>query len=213
MKTRMAIMAMALVVALGGIARADIITPVSGVTDNPGFGGPGAPHDVYKVHDGSGLDSTPPDVLNWTATGENNCWQEWGGSWGPIRLDLGASYDLTKAYIWNYQHSNGIYNGRQMNTFDIEVAADDITYTPAGSASLPLLDVTAPMPTYVANLAGASGVQYVKFLNMVSWGDTQSGLSEVRFEGVEAGAGGVIPEPAGLGLVGLALLGLRKRRS
>ena len=56
-------------------------------------------------------------------------------------------------------------------------------------------------------------------LNMDAGGLTvhgaEAGLSEVRFQTAGEGGepGGEVPEPAGLGLIGLALLAVRKRRS
>jgi len=206
MKKGMIVAAIAIMF-VAGAAQAGVITPV-GVVD-----GGGAYNPAGLLIDGSGLTAVG-DVTLWTCDsggGDGNSWKGPAGSGlGPLTFDLGASYDLTLAYVWNYTHNSTDYNNRQIQSFDIEVSPDNSAWSSVAAAALPNNNINVTDQRTNSVPLVASSVQYVRFSNFASWGGGEAGLCEVRFENVEAPP---IPEPAGLGLVGLALLAVRRRRS
>jgi len=184
----LAIVAIALLLTGGGVAQAALITP-TGVTASNSYSG--AP--VGKLIDSSGLDFN-------TAAGTHDnqglaatMWMSNGGTvaneW--LVFDLGQSYDLTQAYIWQQNQGHAVNAGgaRNTRTLDIYVSSDGITYTPTpvgGTRTLGVADGSNPaLPAETVSLS-ASAVQYVKFdILTAGSGNTNEyvGLSEVRFEG------------------------------
>jgi len=103
-----------------------------------------------------------------------------------VTFDLGASYELNAALIWQYNATCcGLERG--VRNFDISVSADNVTFTPAGSGSL----TESPGGAIPAQTVWFSGTgRYVRFSVASNWGDSEfTGLSEVKF------LSGELPEP------------------
>ena len=132
-----------------------------------------------------------------------------------VVFDLGATYKLSTAYIWNQNQNGrfGDFTGRGVDLFDIYVSSD----TDANTASWTLVGEdydlakaggTAAEPAQSV-LFSADDVRMVKFDIQTAQSGLANeyvGLSEVRFES--------IPEPATIGILGFgaaALLFLRRR--
>jgi hypothetical protein len=178
--------ALAMLVLIGGAARADVIKPV-GATGNP-QGYPGR-LDVRTV-DGSGLSSTTmptdPDAGPWpthTSTPDSNMWLAYPKSTYPnptISFDLGAAYILSGAHVWNYNEN---LSNRGCRNVDVYVSNDNATWGSAvatwelgqasGDSSYTGENKSFPPPT--------QPVRYVKFVPTSDWGGDSRGLSEVRF--------------------------------
>ena len=176
--------------------------------------------------DGSGLftsttELTPDNSLtgihydnsNNTSSTADRSWV-WDGiiseQW--VEFDLGGSFNVTDAYIWQTTFGT---TGRQTRTFDIEYSTDGTNYSVASPDQL-LGQVTTLTNGSTAETFNFSSVTaswmrigidgtYENTGGGRSW---LGGLGEVRFEGT------AVPEPsttALLGLGGLALI-LRRRK-
>ena len=195
---RLVIVAFALLLASGPMAEAAFVTPV-GVTASNSYGG--AP--VANLINSSGMDFN-------TAAGRHDnhglsgtMWMSNGGTvaneW--LVFDLGASYDLSHAYIWQMNQGHAVNAGgaRNTRTMDIYVSPDNVTYTQVGDTrTLATADGSNPaLPAETVSLA-ASNVQYVKFDILTAGSGLANeyvGLSEVRFEDAS------VPPPPGMGLL------------
>jgi uncharacterized repeat protein (TIGR01451 family) len=96
-------------------------------------------------------------------------------------FDLGAKYNLTRAYIWNYfQGTTGSFANRSTKDMEIWVSPDDSpgSYTQVGGT------VTLAKGDQLAQVWGlcADNVRYVKFDILSSHGANNAGFAEVRFD-------------------------------
>ena len=130
--------------------------------------------------------------------------------------DLGQVYSLGNAYLWPY--NQGDKTTVSVRDFNIMVSSDPdprtATWTQVGATRT--LNMAPAMGVDVTAQAFAMDVdaRLVKIDILSAWGTAGwAGLSEFAFSEAEEEPEPVIPEPAGLGVVGLALLSLRKRRS
>ncbi|MBT3293674.1 MAG: hypothetical protein HN919_19940 [Verrucomicrobia bacterium] len=141
----------------------------------------------------SGLAGSNEDAVHDGGSGTGaNCWMSSGAIGGGgqrVTVDLGASYDLTKIYLWNYSEGNALNGDRSVENFTVTVSDDNVTFvapttggsqtataTPNGAGSFPISD-TLDMT--------ASGVRYVRFTVNTAHGGTGSfvGIGDVGFEG------------------------------
>jgi hypothetical protein len=210
----------ALVLALSAAqTHAGIITPVS-VTPSSEF----AP--ASNLINGSGL-----NVLGRHDNNENNMWQTFSAdpTTDFVEFELDASYDLSEAFIWQYNGKDGNGNlrpDREVDDFEISVSPDLVSpFVSVGTFNLaPAADQSAGPPNgeiaQTFTLVGASSVRRVRIdidslhvvppdPNVIS-GDL-GGLSEVRFFGTR------VPEPtslcmAAVGCLSISLGILRRRR-
>ncbi len=188
--------------ALVGTAHAEFITPVSETLSEQFSGRPA----TTFVNEGLSEQST-----NATHDGNSgNCWlSATDGVIGDetVTFDLGAAYDLTKIYIWNYNENHTISESRNLKNFTVEVSTNGSTwvYPTTGTnqtaasigagafSSIPLTD-TLDMT--------ASGVRYVRFnvasgVSTGNYGDASYvGIADVAFESV----GGDLTPPTVAGI-------------
>lgn len=129
-----------------------------------------------------------------------------------LRYDLGAATDLGNLYLWN--GTQGDHNDVSLKDFELKYSLDSdptsASWTSLGNFQAPDLvpgaDIAAAV--YAMNVSA----RLVEIRAISSWGPKgHIGVAEVAFS--EGGGPPPIPEPAGLGLVGLALLAVRRRRS
>jgi len=173
------------------------------------IGWSGGPLDSTDMHDGD------------AGTGGPGGGSQWQSRWWPMQYydpnlqyviyDLGAEYDLAKAYLW--QSGQNDHNNVAVRDFNLLVAhALGGPWTQIGATRTLAQDPTPGDPIPSQGFDMVATARFVQIDVVSSWhNDGWVGLAEVGFE--EAGpAGPPIAEPAGLGLVGLALLGLRRRR-
>lgn len=205
----------AAVLLTAGIVQAAIIQPVAIDDHSSEFN---ASQAAELTIDGSGFIDDPvtatslsatggPDDLHWLTRGvvENQF----------ITFDLGAEYDLTATYVWNYAFPGNNRWQRGVKQFDVVAAGSDKVFDTTAGTDL-ILAAGGEAATEAAQTLAitASAVRYVRFeidsnqLDETSQTGKYAGLSEVRFEGT------VVPEPATLGLVavfGGAVLFIRRR--
>lgn len=188
---------------------------------------------VQMTGDGSGivgyLGQTEVTPLSMHQSGNANSdgWQaEWwntrdGGTMGYnnadddfVIYDMGSSVTIATAYLW--AGSQNDHADVSIRDFSIEVG--DAVGGPWTSVTggLTLAQHPTPggdIPAQTFAIATPTAGQFIRINVASAWHPKGwAGLSEAAF--AEGGGGGAaVPEPAGLGLVGIALLGLRKRRS
>jgi len=135
-----------------------------------------------------------------------------------IAWDLGSDQNIGSFHLWNGNQQGA---SRMVSSAEMYL----ISSLPAYGASLPSgtlvwsgsVSPATLLPTYTGadySLNSPTSGQY--FLMNVTGssggtGNQYASLSEIRF--VTAAEAQAVPEPAGLGLIGIALLALRKRRS
>ena len=156
------------------------VIPVASVTASSTF----STYNVNHLIDGSGLSGGLAD--------DNflNMWMNSGGSTATLVFNLGAVYTLDSTSIWNY-NADCCGLDRSVQSLNILVSTDDVTFSPAGSFSGLPEGTGSPIPADVLSLSGSAG-QWVEFDITSNYGGNFSGLSEVQFSG-EAGQ---VPEPA-----------------
>ncbi|XAL99962.1 PEP-CTERM sorting domain-containing protein [Phycisphaeraceae bacterium D3-23] len=169
--------------------------------------------------DGTGLDTSDPNPLNWThdtgfpaGGGSGFFWHDAVGSVpddASITFNLGSIVDLNAVLIWNFNatFSGGPETDRGFNQYDMFVSSDNVTYTQiVTDGTLAQASGTTSETAQVVNVAGlANGIQYVRLEADTNHGSaSHTGLSEVRFD--------VVPEPGSLALLGLGGLALLRRR-
>ena len=212
--TTLAAIAIGLVAASG--AHAAFLTPV-GATASSEFNGADPGTRAVNTINGLGLSVNSPAGTHDNNPDAETMWHSQvlaspaDAANEFITFDLGAPYDLTGAYIWNFNQLSGDNNAtaRGVQGFDLLTSPDNSTFATAisggtlaqagGSNAEPaqFVPFTAAAARYVtidvnSNFDGP-------FNNVV-------GLSEVRFQGT------AVPEPAALGLLGLGGLALLRRR-
>ena len=121
-----------------------------------------------------------------------------------ITFNLGAAYDLGSVILWNYDEDGGTQRG--ISSVTASFSSDGASFTGATTLNFAIssgLPIAGEMVSMLAD-----DVQYVKFTDFVTHGDTVlAGFSEIRFA--------TVPEPSStalLGLSGIALM-LRRKRS
>jgi hypothetical protein len=173
--------------------------PVASVTASSTF----SSYDVNHLIDGSGMSGGLAD------DNYHNMWMDNGGSTPTLVFDLGAVYTLSSTSIWNY-NADCCGLDRSVQSLNILVSTDDVTFTLVGSFSGLPEGTGSPIPADVLNLSGAIG-QWVEFDITSNYGDTYTGLSEVEFSGNT----GQVPEPASglLVLAGVAAGFIYRRRT
>lgn len=128
-----------------------------------------------------------------------------------LRYRFDQDTDLANMYLWN--GTQGDHNDISLKDFELKYSLDTdpttATWTSLGNFQAPDLvpgqDIAAAV--YAMNVTA----RMVEIRAISSWGPNgHIGVAEVAFsEAAEV----VIPEPAGLGLIGMALLAVRRRRS
>lgn len=208
---RVAVCCLGLLVLAVSQAPADVVTPVA-VDPSSEFA------DADNMINGSGLDGIGNVQDQRHDNDEDNMWQTFSNpSVGETAtFDLGANYDLSSALIWQYNGFIDLYGlgtpQRQVNEFELAVSSgvSEGGFTSIGTFNLAeALDQSAPgfnEPAQGFALTGADNVRRVQLtINstyLPDMADGFAGLSEVRFEGT------IVPEPATVGLLGLAMLTL-----
>jgi len=167
--------------------------------------------------DGSGLDGVGPVTGQLHNNDENGMWQTFSATpiGETVEFDLNGVFDLSSAYIWQYNGPSGGPLGlpepdRETGSVDISISPDLVSpFVSLGTLTLaPALDqtiVTFNEPAQAFALAGVNLARRVKLTilsSQIPGSDTINGLSEVRFEGV------AIPEPATLALAAVGLFSL-----
>lgn len=165
--------------------------------------------------------------MHQSGNANNDGWQcEWwntrdGGTMGNnnpdddfLTYDMGSSVTIATAYLW--PGSQNDHANVSIRDFSIEVGDSTAGPWTTVAAGLTLAQHPSPgadIPAQAFVITTPTAGQFIRINVASAWhSNGWAGLSEAAFE--EGGAGGgEIPEPAGLGLVGIALLGLRKRRS
>jgi hypothetical protein len=172
--------------------------PVASVTASSTFG----TYDVNHLIDGSGMSGGLAD------DNFHNMWMDSGGSTPTLVFDLGAVYTLGSTSIWNY-NADCCGLDRSVQSLNILVSTDDVTFTPVGSFSGLPEGTGNPIPADVLNLSGAIG-RWVEFDITSNYGADYTGLSEVEFSTDT----GQVPEPASglLVLAGVAVGFIYRRR-
>jgi opacity protein-like surface antigen len=187
------VLAAALAAALSAPAAATVFTPVS-VEASSTF--------IFNYQpefliDGSGLKNGLHD-----GNFLNHWMSDTTGEKATLTFDLGESFRLTDARIWQYNVDFGLNRGAR--NVEIFVSEDGVAYEAAGSGVL----AQANGISTAAQIVGIEGRgRFVRLDLLDNYGDefTWTGLAEVRF-------GGVVPEPstwamliAGFGIVGFAV--------
>lgn len=183
---------------------------------------------AIHILDGSGFDSGTgfhtniPDGQGGAGPAPGSMWLTTGVFAAPndplpasITFNLGGIYDLDSLKVWNYNEAFAAAGlvGRGSNSVDILAAPSvggaftllgNFTFTVApGTTNVDFGQVVDLSP-----FAAANSTQLIR-LDILSnhGGDNQfAGLSEIRFNGT------AVPEPAGAGLLAIALSGLLIRR-
>jgi hypothetical protein len=208
-------------------AQAIIINPVSATesSHDTAFGA-----SILATINGSGLSSTSTvntggdpstgfsGVTHDTSSG--NMWRTFVASNGfgapvdpnaVLTWDLGATYNLTGIYYWNYNEFTEIDRG--IRNVNISTSADGVNFSTPTLVTLAQSGGSFSDPGASLSLT-ALNAQYVRFEVISNYGDPDlAGLGEVRFIGTAA-----IPEPSSYALIlgGVACvfsLGLRRRVS
>jgi hypothetical protein len=183
-KKLLALSILLVVVLLGAsTASAQVVTPVS-LTASSTF----STYDDVDLINDSGLVGGLHDE------DFNNMWMADSGDLSPtVTFDLGSSYSITAAQIWQY-NATTIDLSRGVNGFNILVSPDDITYTPITSANL-AVSTGGAIPAQIVPFSATA--RYVRFVVTSNHGGGYTGLSEVKFETGAAAASGAIPTLSG----------------
>lgn len=180
--------------------------------------------DIQASHDGSGIvgylgqtEVTPTSMHDGTSGRWQTDWwaqnngEPQQGARNPAEefliYDLGEVKSLGNAYIWNGESSDVA-----VTTFNLKVSLDTdpttATWTQVASGSLALPVGDIPAEVFAMN----ADARLVMLDIQGAWHNLGwAGISEIAFS--ESTGAPPVPEPAGLGLIGLALLAVRKRRS
>ena len=166
--------------------------------------------------------ATAPDIKVHYGSAINSDWPGWATQ--PHQVATGTPVDLNLSKIIGIDNIQidvvqGTPAGRDDGrlTVTLFTGAGRVSWTSpsqevAGTTIIELSDFAGITAAHVADIDGIR----VQSSASYSGAPTAKGegiiISEVRF-GDPAGTGPVVPEPAGLGLVGLALLAVRRRRS
>jgi hypothetical protein len=164
-------------------ACAELIVP-SNATASSALNSGGIILSASNLINNTGLSSPP---YNQSSSHDANYWNMWlspaaGASGEWVTFDLGANYDLTNAFVWNYNQPGGTAGGVQ--TFDIYVSTNIVgAYSRVGSTSFTLNQAGGGAEPCQTITFTASRVRRIKFLVQSSYGAYGPGLSEVKFGG------------------------------
>lgn len=202
------------------VAQAVVITPVGAVASNRFFNN--AQDDPANLL-GPGLTELDPietsthDNSNWNALPNTGWFADERVDANPtVDFDLGGTFTVEKAHIWNWNGSTDVVNWGVME-FSLTYSEDAIfgngdDTTQAGLILNPasgLLSYTGEHYA-VASVPDVTNVRFTVVSHQPN-GNFIVGLSEVRFSGT---AGGAVPEPSTiiLATLGLLSLGMTRRR-
>ena len=163
-----------------------VIAPVRAAArttwDGTSSGQPGFVSPYYMINC-MGMTGVGRDAVHSSANASNLFWHsafttvsnEW------LEFDLGATYRVTNALIWQLVQAG--MTSRGVQSFSILVAGPDKAYTVLSSShQLSRAESNVPAPVQIIPLV-ADGVQWIRFNIHTNWGDASYvGLSEVRFE-------------------------------
>ena len=203
-----------------GAAQAGVITVTSTEQTNAGLNyGHGT---VASVGDGTGLSGDPPvhdtDWLGasmWHATSTTAP----NKGYATFIFTFDSNQTGGKFHLWNYNRP-GYANYSGFKTADIHTSAltsGDGDWVAQGSWAF--LGATGAagyagqeftLTSYWTNVRRVKIAGTSSYTEDGGWGTPDSGLSEVQFHTAPPVP---VPEPAGLGLIGLALLAVRRKRS
>lgn len=135
--------------------------------------------------DGSGLSGTSRRATHTNLNQTNLFWHSNGSAvsnqW--VEFDLGATYEVTNALIWQLTQSVNDHTNRGVREFTIKVADPDRNFsTYSVSNTLNIVTGLAGEPAQVVPLT-AKNIRHVRFEIQSNFGGQYVGLSEVRFEG------------------------------
>ncbi len=208
MKTRNhTLLPLAALALTAGISHGAVLITPTGVTASTELA---AGYEAINTINGNGLNAPGDETATHNAgSGSGTMWlssTSESAIGATITFDLGSEYDLSGAWIWNYNQDN--QSGRGFLSFDIYVGnSSDPTATTLlqAGAAISRHPVTSGV-AYGAEFEAfsASGAQYVRFVSQSTGNNNIIGLSEVRFE--------QIPEPSAVALFGLGGIGLILRR-
>lgn len=148
---------------------------------------------AYLV-DGSGLTAGATGVLgnadSTHGTGpDGTMWVSDTGDTSPVLVfNLGGSYDLQTARIWNY--NEGCCTAFGAKDIQVSVSADNVIYTILSTNTLVQGGGSTAQPAQDLSTV-ALGVRYVRLRILNNYGGALFGLSEVRFVGAASGYGGL----------------------
>jgi hypothetical protein len=145
-----------------------------------------------------------------------------GDTQATLTFNLGAVYGLTSAYIWQYNPSSGGASSG-VKGLKIFTSLDNVLFNLVANASLKQAPGNASVAAQTIDFNSfGQGVKYVKFLVLSNYGETYTGLSEVKFgdeppmseqQSSEDPASAPVPEMNASALLVLAFLGLCLSRS
>jgi len=185
-----AVLALCFLMPCAASAADAIITPVS-ATASSNYGSTPYLYGPQWLIDGSGLTGTGRAATHTNLNQTNLFWHSNTSISVPaqwLEFDLGDTYNVSNALIWQLAQSG--LTSRGVQTFTMSVAGEDRIFTTVSTTNLNIATGSANEPVQIRPLV-ANEVRYVKFAINSNWGASGIvGLSEVRFEGAL-----VIPVP------------------
>ena len=208
MKTRKHILPLA--AAMGSLAlsaNAAVIIPVSATASSEFNATNGAASNLL----GPGFTALDPIVTSTHANGPWGSSDHWFSSGADkanptIDLDLGGTFTVGEAHVWNWNPSNDTNWG--VTDFTLIFSTDGLFDGGEASQSFTNIGQGTGLATYTGEhftLTPVAGVTHIRFQVDTATGGSFTGLSELRFS--EA-----IPEPSAAALLGLGGLALLRRR-
>ena len=157
-----------------------ILMPLSASAST--YYGDGTRYGPQFMADGSGLTGIGQSMTHTNANGPELFWHSDGssinGHW--VEFDLGATYNITNALIWQLAQKN--LTTRGVKDYSIDVAGSDHVFSSyATGRTLNQATGDANEPVQVVSLV-ADEVRYVRLNIQSNYGASYVGLSEVAFE-------------------------------
>ena len=187
----------------GSIAQAAVITPTSATATSDFFGD--ARSSVNNIINSNGFTQNVPietsthNNTDWDIVGSDEGWfyDEGADSTPDIDFDLGGTFDIGTAHIWNY---NGVSNTLNWGSGNIQLtfSRNGATFEEGDDTTQTLtLAQASGLATYTGEhfaLTTEASVTHIRLtvLSALPGGNFIGGLSEVRF----SEAGSVVPEPS-----------------
>ena len=143
-----------------------------------------------RIVDGSGLSDglhSSDYTEMWLSDGEPSPW---------VQFDLGGEYLLTEMHVWNYNQDGGAppLTKRGIQTTNVYVSAtgtgdptsneDEWTLLPGDLLFAEASGEAGDPGESYALASGGTAARYVLLTDIVNWGGTHTGLSEVLFTGM-----------------------------